>query len=384
VSKIPSVALAEYGKAVRTKAFIIGIIMMPILFGISIIGLAISEKTKDVDDRHFAVVDRSGDFYPLIEKAVEERNQSSVFDDEGGQEDPRWIPELYVPAGDGSGKPAELALSERVESGELLGFLVIGADLFELPEDGATLDRELSWHTDTPTYDDLPDWLGSEINGAIKQRRFKEADVDQALIARLERWERVRTLGLTEVDETTGEIKAAEETSKIVILMPLALGMLLFMLVMMSTPALLNNVLEEKMQKIAEVLVSSVSPFELLMGKLFSAVLVALTLGALYLGGLLLFVHNAESLVSVPIPPQIFNALGWQNMAWFGLFLLLALLIFGSMFSALGSACSELQDAQTLMMPATIMIVLPMMFLSSVPSSRSMTMKNVAKARSMS
>jgi ABC-2 type transport system permease protein len=136
---------------------------------------------------------------------------------------------------------------------------------------------------------------------------------------------------------------------------------MLFMLVVMSVPALMNNVLEEKMQKIAEVLISSVTPFELMMGKLLSAVCVSMTLGVLYVGTALAFVHNVDD-----IPPQVLTALNPGILAWFTFFLLLALLIFGSMFSALGSACSELQDAQTLMMPAMILMMLPMFFLGPV------------------
>jgi len=142
--------------------------------------------------------------------------------------------------------------------------------------------------------------------------------------------------------------------------------------VMMSTPALLNNVLEEKMQKIAEVLVSSVTPFELLAGKLLSAALVSLSLAVVYLGGALVFLNTVDG-----IPPQILAAVTPGLIGWFVLFLLLALVIDGSVFSALGAACSEIQDAQTLMMPAMIILVMPMMVLGVLIKSPDGTLAHV-------
>jgi len=123
---------------------------------------------------------------------------------------------------------------------------------------------------------------------------------------------------------------------------------LMFILVMTSAPVMLNNVLEEKMQRIAEILVASVSPFQLFLGKIVGIVLVSWTLSVLYLGG----AAYLAARFAVPVPPALF--------AWFLLFQLLALFIFGSIFSAIGAACSEIRDAQSLMMPAMLVVMIPM------------------------
>ena len=121
---------------------------------------------------------------------------------------------------------------------------------------------------------------------------------------------------------------------------------LLYMMVMSAAPSLLNTVLEEKMAKISEVLLSSVTPFQLMLGKLFGTVLVSLTLSTLYLSSAVFMLWKANLLHLVP--PQIF--------LWFLLFQLLALLIFGSLFSAVGAACSEIRDAQNFMFPVMMMV----------------------------
>ena len=262
-----------------------------------------------------------------------------------------------------------MLLSRRVDDGELLGYLEVGADVYS--EEGGA-DDGMEWHTDSPTQDDLPDWLEDVVNGELRARRFAAVDFDAALARRLNRWVRMESMGLVERDES-GEIEEdTGEDQLFSIVVPAGFVMLMFMLVMMSTPALMNNVLEEKMQKIAEVLVSSVMPFDLLMGKLLSAVAVSLTLAVIYVGSLLVFLNSMEQ-----IPTHVLEAVSPALLGSFLLFLLLALLINGSIFSALGSACSEIQDTQTLMMPVMIVLILPMMFLGPILKSPDGTIAQV-------
>ena len=61
--------------------------------------------------------------------------------------------------------------------------------------------------------------------------------------------------------------------------------MILLFSVMSSAPQLLNSVIEEKMSRISEVLIGSITPFELMMGKLLGSVAVSLLLAAIYVGG---------------------------------------------------------------------------------------------------
>jgi len=357
MKKITTVMFTEYLRAVRTKAFLLSVLVMPLLFGGGIIAVAVAEQARDTQDRNFVVVDETGVLLSVIRTALDERNEQFIFED-GEQVDPRWVLEAYDP--EASDERMDVALSDRIEEGELLGFLVIGADIV----DPGGEDRRFSWYTDTPTYDDLSDWLGRIVNTELRRLRFAAAGVDGGLVDRLSGPVYVNTLGLASVNEQ-GEVSEAEESNMAAtVAIPVGLAMLMFMLVMMSTPALMNNVLEEKMQKIAEVLVSSVSPFGLLLGKLLSAVLVSLTLAILYVGAILLFVHNVDQ-----VPTQIVDAISPGILAWFLFFMLMALLIYGSIFSGLGAACSEIQDAQTLMMPAMLVLIVPMMFLGPIIKS---------------
>ena len=118
------------------------------------------------------------------------------------------------------------------------------------------------------------------------------------------------------------------------------------------------------MQKISEVLVSAVTPFELMMGKLLGTIFLAMTLSALYLGAIA--ISTTYFGVDHMIPGQIYG--------WFLLFQLMALAIYGSLFAAIGAACSEMRDAQTLMTPAMVVLMIPMFFVGVIIDSPHGTM----------
>lgn len=349
MDKILAIARAEYLQAVRSKAFLIGVFLMPVLMGGSAaVQIALKDQV-DLEERRCAVVDPTGELWPLLEDKVAGRNESVWDEDEDTGEPKQLRPEFTLERFEAGGeKRADVLLSERVESGELTGFLLIDTDA--LADEPDYSKRLLAYYTDEPTFSELPDWLERTLNAEIRQRRFDAADLDQELVAKLDRRVRLSTWGLAS-ERADGTIEEAEEENKARTFgIPAAAMMLLFILVMTSAPQLMNQVLEEKMQRISEVLVSAVSPFQLMLGKLFGSVGVCLTLAAVYLGGVFWATHHWDVADWVPL----------STYAWFLGMMVFALLMYGSLFSALGSACSELRDAQSMMMPAMLVIMVPM------------------------
>lgn len=349
--KVWCVALTEYLNAVRSKAFILGVLALPLLIAVSILLQHLGQKNRDIRDRRFAVVDRTGVLYPVIAAKAAERNEKlmpgQAGDGRSGQASPRFLPEQFAVAGEGDAK-AQLALSDRVRRKDLTGFVIIDASAF--PSDGAA-DGTMSWFTETHSYSELPDWLERTINEEIRRVRFEKAGVDQALVRNLTRNLPVKRLGLSSVDAVTGSVVKPREANRFATFaVPAGCAMLLYMMVMSAAPTLLNSVLEEKMQKISEVLLSALTPFQLMMGKLLGATMVSLTLSALYLGSIGGLLWKA-GLLNV-VPPSLF--------LWFIFFQILSLLIFGALFSAMGAACSEIRDAQNFMFPLMMLVMLPL------------------------
>ncbi|MBM3984621.1 MAG: ABC transporter permease [Planctomycetes bacterium] len=377
MGKALTVARTEYLRAVRTKGFVIGVILMPVLMSGGWIAGKISEEAADVADRRFAVVDRSGLVLPELVRRTAERDRDGIWsrDEPREQDQPRFVPEEYRPA---PGEDPVVALSDRVRADQIFGFLVVGADVLAAPapDDPAAppdlSDRELSWYTDTPTYDDLPDWIRAQVGDLARDQRLAGAGIDRGLVERLTQGVWVRTMGLAG-RTAGGEVRAAQESSEAATkALPLAFSLLLFILVMSTAPALLNTVLEEKMQKIAEVLVATVDPFDLLLGKLLATTGVALTLSVIYLGAALAFAGT-----SGVVPPQVLAAITPSVLAWYFLFQVMALLSYGAMYAAIGAACSEIQDAQNLMGPLMIITMVPLFFIGPVLSTPDGTLSRV-------
>jgi ABC-2 type transport system permease protein len=337
MAKVPRVAWNEYLNIIRTKAFLISLVLMPVLMGGAIAVQALLRDKVDLSDRRFAVVDESGQLLAALQRAADERNTHGIWADEGSRKQvlPRFRPEA-------AGKDPE-RLSRRVRAGELFAYVIIGPGVI-------AGDGEVAYHTETPTYQDLRDWIRRVLTAEVLRVRFEGHGISQDLVRKLNQPVPVVQYGLAVVTET-GEVREAEKVNKLLTFgVPAVAMFLLFMLVMMAAPALLNNVLEEKMQRISEVLISSVSPFELFLGKLLGTVLVSWTLSVLYLGGITYVLHEFGLADSVPASLYL----------WFLFWQFLALMIFGSIFSGIGAACSELRDAQSMMMPAMILVMIPM------------------------
>ena len=365
MKKILAIGRAEYLQAVRSKAFIIGLLLMPLLMGGSMAVQVLLKDQVDLTDRVCVVVDPTNEMWPVLERDLEERNEAiwtTSDDGEPKQSRPKFLFERYEPTED---ERADVVLSKRVEDGEIQGFVLLGPKL--LDEDGEFGEKPLAYHTDEPTYTELPDWIAEKVNKEVRQRRFDTAGIDRELVLKLNRYIPLSTWGLASLRDD-GTVEEADRENKLRTFgVPAIAMMLLFMIVMTSAPQLMNQVLEEKMQRISEVLVSAVTPFQLMLGKLVGSAGVSLTLAAVYLGGVAWAASHWGVSDLVPVSAYV----------WFLVMIVFALLMYGSMFSALGSACSELRDAQSMVMPAMILVMIPLFACSVVLESPNGTIAQV-------
>jgi ABC-2 type transport system permease protein len=350
VAKILAVAEAEFRAMTRSKAFIISISLLPILIlGLSFAQRQISDRA-DTSTKRFAVIDPSGRYYEAVADAARQRDAEMAALPQKANK-PSFAPERVDIAGRAL-DDVRLALSERVRKEELFAFV-------ELPADAAS--EKLRYYSDHPTYDDLRDWMSKILDDKVRADRYAEAHLDPALIAALANKVSAETLGLWSRD-ADGHIHPAEKQDEVrAVVIPMAAVFLLFFFVISSVQPLMSSVLTEKMSRISEVLLGSLTPTELMSGKLLGSVAVSLLLGVIYVtAGLSV---AARIGFAGAVPPSL--------VAWFLVFLVLAMLLYGSVSMAIGAACNDVKDAQNLMIPMMLPLMIPMMVLLPVIQSPS-------------
>lgn len=344
--KILIVAQTEFEALVRSKAFIAGVLLMPVMMGLSVGLTRATRRVADDRDRTFAIIDHTGVVSaPLVALARMAGSAALPGDGRaGGPAAARFIP-VEIKADGRHPDDLRVELSERVRRGELFAFVEIPGNVLDPGGDA-----RIQYHSDHPSYATLPTWLRATANGVIINERFRRAAVDRALVTRLIRQAPVDSLGLFERDGS-GRVKPAEKVDDARAFgVPAAVLFLMFITIMTSGPALLNSVIEEKMSRISEVLMGSVTPFQLMFGKLLGSVSVSLLLSAIYVAGGLAAAHYWGGYAS---------AVTVSLLAWFVLFLVMSILMFGSVFIAVGAACSDLKDSQGMMTPVMMLLMVP-------------------------
>ncbi len=357
--KILTIAKREYLAGVRTKAFLVSLILMPVMMGGSIGLSALSKKLDDNSEKKFAVVDRTGGaIAAALEADAKVYNEVIIKDpDTGKQIHPAMKLEI-VPPGDAS-KDAMMAqrfeLSQRISRDEIEAFLEIGADVLsprtELNPEKVADGQALRFQSKKPGEGFIGRYLERRVNDAIQRERFAREKVDPNKVRAIQQPVPMRAMGLTVKNSQTGAIEDAADEKRIAnFLLPGVLIGLMFMVIMFGASPAMNGVVEEKGQRIAEVLLGSVTPFELMSGKLVGLVGIALTTALIYFGGG--YVAASRYGLTDSITPAL--------IFWFFVLLTMALLIFGSIFIAVGAAAQDVKDTQTLLTPVMFFMVMPM------------------------
>jgi ABC-2 type transport system permease protein len=364
VHKLWTIAAREYRAAVKTKAFVISLVLVPVLWAVSIGVQVLVKKAEDKSTKTFAVVDRTPgrQVAAAVAEAVKYRNQYATKDPETGQQDkPLFEITQVEPSADD--RDAILRqrydLSQRCLAGEFEGFLEIGPDVFAMLPPGQPPDErhEIRYQSGKPGSGEFGRWADRAANEGIQQHRFAEHHVSVELVRRLQQPVPLKSKGLTQRNPVTGELRDATDESRVAnFALPAVLIVLMYFMILVGASPAMQGVVEEKQQRVSEVLLGSVSPFTLMLGKLLGVVGVALTIGVLY----------ATAGYALAAKYGVTGALSPGLLAWFFLFLSLAVLMYASLFIAVGAAAGDIKETQGLLMPVMLMAALPMMLLGAV------------------
>ncbi len=346
MNKIIVIARREYLAMVAAKAFLISVAIMPVFMMGGAIVPNLLRNQVDTKDKKIAVIDQSGQLLESLEESVAVYNKHGVKNLENDKQvRPRYrlveIDERPVT------DKRRLELSDQVRAGELTAFVEIPADVLQVPDKGNT--TVVAFFAENAALSEVKNWFAATVSSLVQTRRLKDAGINPDTVA-VSQAIRVEGRGLFDRD-TTGKIKKAQQSQEIMtILLPLGIMMFMFMIIMMSAQPMLESVLEEKTNRIAEVLLGSATPMQIMGGKLFGNVAGSLTVATIYLAG-------AYGLAKYN---DVLDVVHFDILPWFLVFQVLAVLMFSSIFMAIGASVNQLKEAQSLLLPVWILVVFPL------------------------
>ena len=182
------------------------------------------------------------------------------------------MPEEVVPADDASQLERQrLDLSRRVERKELFAFVEIPATAIDEQSKAP-----MRYYSNTPGYLPLPAFVETVVNQAVFAQRLRDANLDLMLLKTLQMKVPMEHFGVLHA-RADGQIVGAAPIDRIrTIVLPGVLAALMFIIIISSATPLFNSVLEEKMTRVSEVLLGSLTPFQLMLGKLSGSVAVSI------------------------------------------------------------------------------------------------------------
>lgn len=204
------------------------------------------------------------------------------------------------------------------------------------------------------TDDTVEDFVRDALKDANRREAFEQAGINAAVVEETERF-RPNITALSPKSATGGEVSFRDRLPMII---GLVSGFLLWSLVITGASILLNSVMEEKANKILEVLLSSASATEILTGKVLGVAMLTGTVMLVWggIGTFGLLAANAETAAMVGDVLLDGGMLGYFIAYAVGGYLMYAVL-----FAAIGAFCETPRDAQTLMGPIMMVLTVPIL-----------------------
>jgi len=357
------VAKRDYVASVRSKPFLFGLILAPILACSGFLVVGLMKVKPDLQPRRIAIVDRTGVAAAAIVEAAAEKNGKEMFDKKSGKQlTPRYDFETVAPD-DADPNAQRLRLSDRVRRREIFAFLDVGRDALHPPKPRDDADEKVpessrvNYYSNAGGIDETRMWISGPVSDGLRRVRLAQLGVDHSHFADALAATTVQSMSLIRRDEGTGKIEKARKKGETeAFMVPFVLVMLLMMIVLASAGPMLGGVAEDKMQRVYEMLLASATPFELIVGKVAAAVALSLTSSVFYVAGGLVVLSAMAEMGLAPL----------TVLPWFLVYLVADVMVLCGLAAALGAACSSPNDAQHLAILLFMPVMLPMFVIMPV------------------
>lgn len=368
MSTILTIAHREYTAMIATKAFLVTLVLMPVLMLGGLFVIPLVSQMEGSKARKIVVADASGKLLETLQAAAQQRNQvilaANANDERGDASGGDMGSSLEGPGDTYMIEATEQAplssedrihLSDQIRSGEIYAMVEIPAEVDDPTADAEA--RKVRFVSNSGTLSDVRGWVGGVLNNTLRVTRLQELGIDPQLVAAADQPVQVAAMRpyRASKDETNadGGVKeeAGEEESLATVFAPFLMMMLMFVVIFLAAQPMLESSMEEKTHRISEVLLGAVTPTQMMAGKLLGNVAGSMIIFLLYGIGGLFMLYRYEMLHLLPM----------HLLAWFLVFQIAAVLLYSSIFMTVGAAVSQLKEAQSLLLPVWLVMAAPMM-----------------------
>ncbi len=392
MNKIGLIIKREYKTRVIKKSFIIMTLVGPLLIALLIVAPAYFSTMQSHQLRNIAVIDQTGVFADTIINTSLLNNSKldnkkitpkEVF--QRRLSDTKYIHFDFLPA-----RASIDSVKNIFESTNYYALLFIPENLLNSRTVQIYSDKEISLN--------IKMYLSKFFEKDIEKEKLKDKNIDPDIIKSIQTSINIESVKWT----PKGDEK--NSNSEIAMVLGAFAGILIYMFVFMYSSQVMRGVIEEKTSRIVEIIVSSVRPIQLMMGKIIGIAMVGLTqflLWVILTFGIVVVVQSGSSAFSMKnqtqeqvqslmteinssqIQPtadkdntemnefvqsvyQTIFSIDWTVMILsFLFFFLMGYLLYASLFAAVGSAVDNETDTQQFVLPLTVPLLLSLIMIQS-------------------
>ena len=340
--KLLKIAKREYLQRVKRKSFLVGTILGPVLMGIMMLApVLIMSRGGQVQTR-MVIADMTGSIYDNLEAGL-----ADTLDD---GELMFSLTQLEV-KGQDEFEARKSDLNFQVSEDIIDGYLFI-------PSDIVTEGKAVFYGKRVGDIKAIRR-IRDELTNCVLSKRLSSEGIDYDVVKDLIENIDLKTIQLQKGEEKESDFDFLYFSSFIFIMM-------LYMTILMWGVAVERSIIEEKNNRIIEVLLSSVKPFDLLGGKILGVGSVGLTQYAIWgIFGVLLSAYG----LSMGGTVAKFSAFSWVTIVFFIVYYLLGFLFYSTMFAGIGAICNTDREAQQMQTPVVMAlaftIIIPMMIIQN-------------------
>ncbi|MAD58573.1 MAG: ABC transporter permease [Porticoccus sp.] len=356
MDKIWIILEREYLERVKKKSFILSTILTPLIFPLFIAITVFILSTEEKEERVIALLDKNN----FIEDSTRIRGDIFIKSDNDISE-----------------------IQNMIDEGEIYGAL-------EIPEFDIYEPKDLRFYSKNVPSSDLISGIESLVENKIRELKIQDLKLNEESLDKLRTRITMETYSVDkEAEGVSDEIGVKQSNSDLAFGLGYFNGFLIYMFVFIYGSFILQSVLDEKTSKVVEIIVSSIKPTQLMMGKVLGVGAVAFTqifiwiilvtsistFTSMYFG-----INSYETTQIVQTEQEINNSKEIVKSIYdmfaavdikktvliFLIYFLGGFFLYGAFFAAIGSAVDNLQDANQFTLPISLPIIASLMFMGIV------------------